>query len=45
MKKTLFLTLIFLTACTSTSSSTPVSYFNDLPVPVILTIDSTSEQI
>ena len=40
MKKILILTLILLTACT-----TPASYSNDLSAPVILTADSTSEQI
>jgi hypothetical protein len=48
MKRILFLILIFLTAC-SAAESTPASYFDILPPPqpdsIILTVDSTSEQI
>jgi hypothetical protein len=53
MRKIFFLLLIFLTACTSKASSSPDSYFDSpTPIsaqpgtaPVILTVDSTSEQI
>ncbi len=45
MKKTLILVLIFLTACTTSTSPTSASYFNDQPAQVILTDASTSEQI
>jgi len=48
MKRILFLMLIFLTAC-SAMDPTPVSYFDASPPAqpdsVILTVDSTSEQI
>jgi Tol biopolymer transport system component len=48
MKRFLFLILIFLTAC-SAAGPTPASYFDASPPPqpdaVILTVDSTSEQI
>ena len=48
MKRILFLILIFLTAC-SAAEPAPTSYFDASPPPqpdsVILTVDSTSEQI
>lgn len=44
MKRFLLLTLICLTAC-STSQASPASFFNLTPAPFNLSLDSTSEQI
>lgn len=44
MKRLLFVTLIFLTACSQTAD-TPASFFDQAPAPASLSLDSTSEQI
>lgn len=45
MKRLLILLWIFLTACSSSSSPTPASFFNLTPVPANLSPDSTPGQI
>jgi hypothetical protein len=45
MKRSLILALIFLTACSSSPTPTPASFFDLTPAPVSLGMDSTPGQI